>query len=55
VHLGGRFRGVDMYSTCDYRHRMGTMIQIRNVPAQVHRRLKAKAALCGRNYSPPCE
>jgi len=30
---------------------MGTMIQIRNVPAQVHRRLKAKAALCGQSLS----
>jgi plasmid stability protein len=30
---------------------MGTMIQIRNVPTQVHRRLKAKAAMSGQSLS----
>jgi plasmid stability protein len=30
---------------------MGTMIQIRNVPTRLHRRLKAKAALSGQSLS----
>ncbi len=30
---------------------MGTMIQIRNVPPELHRRLKARAALAGRSLS----
>jgi hypothetical protein len=30
---------------------MSTMIQIRNVPSELHRRLKAKAALSGQSLS----
>ncbi len=30
---------------------MSSMIQIRNVPDGLHRRLKARAALCGRSLS----
>ncbi|OGI44469.1 MAG: hypothetical protein A2637_00580 [Candidatus Muproteobacteria bacterium RIFCSPHIGHO2_01_FULL_65_16] len=30
---------------------MSTMIQIRNVPAELHRRLKARAALAGMSLS----
>lgn len=39
-----------MLSTCTYRDRM-TMIQIRNVPDDVHRRLKARAAMEGMSLS----
>lgn len=34
-----------------HRHRMSTMIQIRNVPDELHRRAKARAALEGRSLS----
>jgi antitoxin FitA len=40
-----------MLSTCDYPFRMSTMIQIRNVPEALHRRLKARAALAGKSLS----
>jgi len=39
-----------MRSTCDYAWRMG-MIQIRNVPEGLHRRLKARAAMMGMSLS----
>jgi antitoxin FitA len=32
-----------MRLTCDYRNRMSKMIQIRNVPDSVHRRLRLRA------------
>ena len=40
-----------MCSTCDYSNRMSVMIQIRNVPDELHRRLKARAALSGMSLS----
>ena len=40
-----------MSSTCNYALHMGTMIQIRNVPDAVHRRLKSRAALAGMSLS----
>jgi plasmid stability protein len=40
-----------MCSTCEYVLRMSTMIQIRNVPDALHRRLKSRAALAGMSLS----
>ena len=40
-----------MCSTCEYVLRMSTMIQIRNVPDGLHRRLKSRAALAGMSLS----
>lgn len=40
-----------MWRTCSYAGRMPTMIQIRNVPNELHRRLKARAALAGMTLS----
>lgn len=40
-----------MCSACFYALRMGTMIQIRNVPDALHRRLKSRAALAGMSLS----
>lgn len=40
-----------MCSACDSVERMSRMIQIRNVPDQVHRRLKMRAAQEGRSLS----
>lgn len=40
-----------MQGACDHTVRMSRMIQIRNVPDAVHRRLKARAALAGRSLS----
>jgi antitoxin FitA len=40
-----------MCYTCFYVLRMGTMIQIRNVPDTLHRRLKSRAALAGMSLS----
>ena len=42
---------MDMLSTCKYRICMPVMIQIRNVPDGLHRRLKARAALAGMSLS----
>lgn len=39
-----------MQSACDYAHRM-KMLQIRNVPEEVHRTLKSRAALAGMSLS----
>lgn len=39
-----------MFSTCNYVWHM-TMIQIRNVPEALHRRLKARAAMAGLSLS----
>ncbi len=39
-----------MFCTCDYPNHMA-MIQIRNVPEDLHRRLKAKAAMEGLSLS----
>jgi hypothetical protein len=40
-----------MCSTCDHALRMGTMIQIRNVPDALHRQLKSRAAMAGMSLS----
>ena len=40
-----------MLRTCLYVCRMSTMIQIRNVPDALHRRLKSRAALAGMSLS----
>jgi len=40
-----------MCSTCLYVLNMAVMIQIRNVPDTLHRRLKARAALAGMSLS----
>ena len=40
-----------MRSTCKYAYNMSTMVQIRNVPADVHRLLKSRAALAGMSLS----
>ena len=45
-----RHQVMDMLSTCKYVLRMG-MIQIRNVPDDLHRELKARAALAGMSLS----
>ncbi len=42
---------LDMWITCEYSFRMSIMIQIRNVPGELHRKLKAKAALEGMSLS----
>jgi antitoxin FitA len=39
-------RGACFYAVC-----MGTMVQIRNVPDALHRRLKSRAALAGMSLS----
>ena len=40
-----------MCGTCIYVFHMSTMIQIRNVPDALHRRLKSRAALAGMSLS----
>ena len=40
-----------MWCTCTYAENMSAMIQIRNVPNGLHRRLKARAALAGMSLS----
>ena len=40
-----------MWSTCKYAIHMSKMIQIRNVPDAVHRRIKARAAQSGLTLS----
>lgn len=42
---------MDMYHACDYHNRMSKMIQIRDVPDDLHRTLKARAALEGKSLS----
>lgn len=46
-----RNSSVDMCSTWFYVFHMTMMIQIRNVPDALHRRLKARAALAGMSLS----
>jgi len=43
--------GIDMFSTCLYAVHMPTMIQLRHVPDDLHRKLKARAALAGMSLS----
>jgi plasmid stability protein len=40
-----------MFITCFYVRHMSAMIQIRNVPDALHRRLKSRAALAGMSLS----
>ena len=40
-----------MFSTCMYAMHMAKMIQIRNVPDSLHRKLKARAAMEGMSLS----
>ena len=40
-----------MRCTCEYTDRMSVMVQIRNVPPELHRALKARAALEGVSIS----
>jgi len=40
-----------MRSTCKHTDRMPTMVQIRNVPSDLHRELKSRAALEGMSLS----
>ena len=40
-----------MLSTCAHAQDMAIMIQIRNVPDELHRRLKARAAMAGMSLS----
>ena len=42
---------IDMLCTCLHALHMGTMVQIRNVPDSLHRRLKSRAALAGMSLS----
>ena len=42
---------VDMRIACNYHACMSKMIQLRNVPESLHRRLKARAALEGLSLS----
>jgi hypothetical protein len=42
---------IDMCITCKYAVRMPVMVQIRNVPSELHRELKARAALEGMSLS----
>jgi antitoxin FitA len=42
---------LDMRHTCDHVRRMSRMIQIRNVPDQLHRELKARSAQAGMTLS----
>jgi antitoxin FitA len=47
----GLWRAVDMRTTQSYALHMSAMIQIRNVPDTLHRRLKSRAALAGMSLS----
>ncbi len=40
-----------MWSTCEYAIHMSKMIQLRNVPDKLHRKLKSRAALAGMSLS----
>jgi len=40
-----------MCTTCGYTDHMAVMVQIRNVPSEMHRQLKARAALEGMSLS----
>lgn len=40
-----------MFATCEHAQSMSKMIQIRNVPDGLHRKLKARAAVAGQSLS----
>ena len=42
---------VDMLSACEHAHYMSKMVQIRNVPDTLHRKLKVRAADSGQTLS----
>lgn len=42
---------LDMRDACDYANRMSKMIQLRNVPDDLHRKLKMRAASAGMTLS----
>lgn len=42
---------IDMYDACNYALCMEKMLQVRNVPDELHRTLKARAALAGMSLS----
>jgi plasmid stability protein len=42
---------VDMRATCEHADRMSRMVQIRNVPDSLHRKLKVRAADVGQTLS----
>jgi plasmid stability protein len=44
-------QSIDMCGTCFNVYHMAAMIQIRNVPDELHRRLKSRAALAGMSLS----
>ena len=48
--VGHQWRPLDMHIACTHTLRMRT-IQIRNVPDQLHRRIKVRAALEGQSLS----
>jgi plasmid stability protein len=48
---GKRASALDMCCTCKYAESMTKMIQVRNVPAELHRKLKSRAALQGMSLS----
>jgi len=48
---GDRPGVIDMWATCSYAVRMSKMIQLRHVPDELHRKLKARAALEGLSLS----
>ena len=41
----------DMRTACEHAHHMSKMVQIRNVPDALHRKLKSRAAEAGRTLS----
>jgi antitoxin FitA len=47
----GKRLALNMCSTCNYTGNMTRMIQIRNVPVELHRKLKSRAALEGTSLS----
>ena len=47
----GSILQLDMFCTCIHHFHMSKMIQVRNVPDNLHRSLKAKAALAGMSLS----
>ena len=42
---------IDMWIACEHAHHMSKMVQIRNVPDALHRKLKSRAADSGRTLS----
>jgi plasmid stability protein len=40
-----------MWITCDHTNYMPIMVQIRNVPDELHRKMKSRAALAGKSLS----